>query len=295
MATYYGCESLMSLPEGVSIRPMAMTDVPAGLGLCRASRWNQVARDWERFLTASPRGAAVATRDGRVVGSVATLPYESRFTWISMVLVDPAERGLGIGTALLEHGLSLADSSAVPRLDATPAGEVVYRPLGFVGEFALTRWRLDRRASVARHPDARPLDASDWPAVLSLDSPVFGAARGEHLRWLAEGAPEYAWVIERGGTIDAFLLGRYGHHRDQLGPIVARGPASAEALVASCLAAHPDGSFYLDAPDAHAGWRGWLSALGFINERPFLRMHRGKLAHPGQPALTFAIAGPEFG
>jgi hypothetical protein len=65
--------------------------------------------------------------------------------------------------------------------------------------------------------------------------------------------------------------------------------------VATCLAAHPRTSFYLDAPDAHEAWRDWLMATGFDTERPFLRMHRGPLRDPGRPDLTFAIAGPEFG
>ena len=34
---------------------------------------------------------------------------------------------------------------------------------------------------------------------------------------------------------------------------------------------------------------------GFAIERPFLRMHRGRLETPGDPSSIYAIAGPEFG
>ncbi len=275
---------------------MTAADVPAGLALCRASRWNQVERDWHRFLAASPDGAAVAERHGRIVGTVATLPYESRFTWISMVLVDPAERGQGIGTRLLAHGLSLVESGVAARLDATPAGEAIYRPLGFVEEFALTRWRLDQRASsLAGDPLARPLEPRDWPAILALDAPAFGVSRADHLAWLADGAPHYAWVLDGQGTIGACLFGRHGHDRDQLGPLIARDRRSAETVLATCLAAHPEREFYVDAPDAQPGWRDWLTKIGFTAERPFLRMHRGQLASAGRPEAVFAITGPEFG
>jgi GNAT superfamily N-acetyltransferase len=296
MAPYYECDLTRPLPDGVSFREMTLADVPAGLALCRASGWNQVGRDWERFLSASPRGTAVAVSNGRVVGSVATLPYDDRFAWISMVLVNPAERGRGIGTALLERGLALVPPGMTPRLDATPAGESVYRPLGFVGEYTLSRWQLDtRRQRPAAHPDVRGLDSRDWPAMLDLDAPAFGARRESQLRWLASGAAAYAWVHAADGVITGFLLGRYGHRRDQLGPLVARNRASAEALVSTCLAAHPDRSFYLDTPDRHVEWAGWLSGLGFTIERPFLRMHRGPLADAGRPDIVFAITGPEFG
>ncbi len=284
------------LPDGVSFREMTLADVPAGLALCRASGWNQVGRDWERFLSASPHGTGVAVSNGRVVGSVATLPYDDRFCWISMVLVDPNERGRGIGTALLERGLGLVPPGMTPRLDATPAGESVYRPLGFVGEYALSRWQLDpRRKTLGAHSDVRRLDSRDWPAILDLDAPAFGARRESQLRWLASGAADYAWVHAADGVMNGFLLGRYGHQCDQLGPLVARNRASAEALVSTCLAAHPGRSFYLDTPDRHAEWARWLSALGFTIERPFLRMHRGPLADSGRSDNVFAITGPEFG
>jgi len=54
-----------------------------------------------------------------------------------------------------------------------------------------------------------------------------------------------------------------------------------------------DGLSFLE--DEREAWRGVLSGLGFAIERPFLRMHRGPLTAPGQPASVFTIAGPEFG
>src|SRR5262245_25611282 len=115
----------MLLPSGVSIREMTTDDVGAGLQLCRASRWNQTAHDWRFSLPAAPHGAIVAQEGGRVIGTVATLPY-GPFTWISMVLVDPAARGRHVGTTLLQRGLDLAGADATARLDATPAGEPIY-------------------------------------------------------------------------------------------------------------------------------------------------------------------------
>ena len=45
----------------------------------------------------------------------------------------------------------------------------------------------------------------------------------------------------------------------------------------------------------HALWRAELVERGFAIERPFLRMHRGRLETPGEPSQTYAITGPEFG
>src|SRR5215475_6038359 len=120
-------------------RDMTPADVAAGLALTRAARWNQTEREWELFLRLSPEGCRVAVIDERVVGTVATARYEDRFAWIGMVLVDPAERGQGIGSRLMAEALDVLKDMPSIRLDATPAGHAVYRKLDFVDEYRLSR------------------------------------------------------------------------------------------------------------------------------------------------------------
>jgi GNAT superfamily N-acetyltransferase len=281
---------------GISIRQMTVADIPAGLSLCRASGWNQTERDWLHFLTAAPHGALVAEENGAVIGTVATLPYGS-FSWISMVLVDPKARGRGVGMLLLHRGVALVPEGAAARLDATPAGEVLYRQLGFVGEYSLARWFRDAGASrPVPAASGRPLERADWPAVRGLDLHAFGASRSALLERLAHDAPEYAWVLERkSGGLQGFMFGRHGHVREHLGPLVADSHDSARTLVESCLASLPDRAVFIDVPDHQAAWRDALSRAGFAMERPFLRMYRGRLIAPGEPSVIFAISGPEFG
>jgi GNAT superfamily N-acetyltransferase len=290
----------MSSLLDVSIRQMIESDIPAGLALCRASRWNQTERDWRHFLVAAPRGALVAVENGLVVGTVATLPY-GPFTWISMVLVDPAARDRGIGTLLLNRGLELVPHGSVARLDATPAGEVIYRKLGFVGEYGVARLFLD--ASQGLNPSryrapasgVRPLGKDDWRTLLDTDAGAFGASRAGLLRELAADAPEYAWVDEHEGRLCGYMLGRHGHVREQLGPLVADSSETASGLLEACLTATPGRSVFIDVPDEQRAFRETLAHLGFAIERPFLRMHRGPLTAPGRPSNVYAITGPEFG
>ena len=285
----------MFLPNGVSVRDMTPDDIAAGLALCRASKWNQTEQDWQFFLTAAPHGALVAQEDGRVIGTVATLPYGS-FTWISMVLVDPVARGKHVGTALLHRGLELVGADATARLDATPSGEAIYRTIGFAGEYRLARWFLDvTPPPIARRSSARLLARADWPAIREMDQRAFGASRLGLLQRLADEAPEYARVIPRGSNVQGYLFGRHGHNREHLGPLVADSPDTAAALLESLLAEQSGRCFYLDVPDDRQEWRDVLSRMGFAIERPFLRMHRGRLETPGDPSSIYAIAGPEFG
>ena len=285
---------------------MTVSDIPAGLALCRAARWNQTARDWEFFLSFAPLGALVAAEQGRVVGTVATVPY-GPFAWISMVLVDPASRGRGIGRLLLERGLELVPERAAARLDATPAGEPLYRSLGFTAEHGLARWLVEPRngeqrpgaATAAVHANGahavRRLMEPDWRLILPMDRLVFGARRDALLERMSQEAPEYAWVFEVNERIRGYMFGRHGHVREHLGPLVADTRESAQVLLDACLASHPDRSFFIDAPERDDGWAGVLRDLGFAVERPFLRMSRGPLSAPGNPSVVYAVAGPEFG
>src|SRR5688500_8130194 len=98
-------------------RPMVEGDVPAGLYLCRAAGWNQTADDWELFLKLSPDGCRVAVDDrGKVRGTVATVRYEDRFSWIGMVLVDPAMQRQGIGIQLLRESLQVLSEEETIKL-----------------------------------------------------------------------------------------------------------------------------------------------------------------------------------
>ncbi len=280
----------------ITYRTMTTGDIDAGLRLCRAARWNQLRRDWEMFLARSPEGCRVACSSGEVVGTSATIRYGGRFSWVGMVLVDPAQRGQGTGTRLLIEALDVLKDEASVRLDATPAGERIYRNCDFLEEYWLSRMQatVDKINPVAA-PEVRRATLHDMRAIALLDGEAFGADRGFLLEWLLEGAPEYAWVCSEGTAVSGFLFGRHGFNYEHLGPLVAQTPEAARALLSASLAHLSGRSVILDAPQSSTTWLDWLASLGFIEQRPFIRMYKGSLDFPGNPGIQYAILGPEFG
>ena len=268
--------------------------IPDGLRLCRAAGWNQTARDWAQFLDATPDGARIATAEGRVVGTAATIRYGGAFAWIGMVLVDPAARGRGIGTRLFDEALGLLSDIPVARLDATPAGYPLYLRRGFEEEYRVER--MTNTSAASRQPLAagvRAIRPDDVARMLSLDVTAFGAARGSMLRWMLEGAPQLAWLADDGRRVRGFVLGRHGHAFDHVGPVVAEDVDTAAALTAAALAATAR-PIVLDATPHVPGWREWLTSRGFVGQRALIRMTKGTppVANTHQ---QFAILGPEFG
>ena len=109
------------------------------------------------------------------------------------------------------------------------------------------------------------------------------------------GAPEYALIVQSGGTLAGYLFGRHGHQFEHLGPIVASDARLAEAMTAVCLSRHRGRRFIIDAACHAEEWMQFLVGAGFCEQRPFVRMYHGGAPPFGQPAQQFAVLGPEFG
>ncbi|MEK7360700.1 MAG: GNAT family N-acetyltransferase, partial [Pseudomonadota bacterium] len=135
---------------------------------------------------------------------------------------------------------------------------------------------------------------ADWPQILALDLPAFGASREALLRSLARRLPEAALVAGRGEKICGFLLGRDGREARQLGPLVAEDLYTAQALLSLALSRVP-APLYMDIVDRHTGLRNWAQKQGFSVQRPFTRMVYGTERAPGNNETVMLVAGPELG
>jgi Acetyltransferase (GNAT) domain len=206
-----------------------------------------------------------------------------------MMLVDPAERRTGLGSKLLSTALAATHGAPCVGLDATPAGQPLYRRFGFTGHCALVRMKATVVASTPSGA-VRPLLAADLPAVCRMDCEIFGADRSRLLSSLFTRAPELAWILPD----RAHCFGRPGHLYTQIGPVVAADQAAARDVLTHCLSRLNRRTVAIDASSLHPEWLAWLSSAGFVEERPFLRMFLPGHVHPGDPARQYAICGPEF-
>ena len=283
------------------IRVMTSEDIPAGMRLKEFAGWNQSAADWQRFLDASNDGCFVAEIDGAVCGTAATISFEDRFAWIGMVLVDPAHRGHGIGTALLQKTIAYLDASGIPtiKLDATPAGKPIYEKLRFLTEYEIERWELRRPAETPAANDATPAEAPMPPPLLErlcqTDREVFGADRGALLRSIHSHNPQFTDGLWNAGAVEAYAFGRSGSFADHLGPWVAATEESARRMLQQFLRRSLRNVVVVDCSMIRPFTERLLQEVGFTQARPLTRMYRGENRFPGRPDLICAILGPEFG
>ena len=272
---------------GVEALPaLSDADLEALGRLVADSGWNQTADDWSLFAA---QGSIVVLRDAdrRIVASGAVLPMGARAAWISMILVTPGARGQGLGRTVFAHCLdAVRRSGRTPMLDATPAGEALYRQFDFSTLWRLTRWQ---RAAQSAAATASRREATDIAPLAALDADALGFAREAVLFDLAH--REGSRVLRRA---DDFAIVRAGRIAHQIGPLLATGEAAAAGLLGDVVASLP-GPVFIDVPDDRPLLRAWLADAGFTAQRSFARMAAGADAPDGQRAFIHAIAGPEFG
>jgi GNAT superfamily N-acetyltransferase len=286
----------MAPTEALHLTPLGEDSIPGCMALSAEAGWNQTPDDWAMFLR---HGTVFGLVDAGVpAASGAILPYPRDFAWISLVLVTAKRRRERIGTRILETCCAaIARRDLVAMLDATPAGERVYRPLGFEPMFGLKRWQSlgvgSDGVGTAKLPTGiRPMTADDMAAAVTLDAAAFGVERQFLLDDLFGRERALAFVTEK--DVRGFVLARPGRLATQIGPLIAADENVAAALLSAALDSIR-GPLFLDLADHWSGLARLLQQHGFTEQRPFLRMGMRRHAPFGDPARTFVIAGPEFG
>jgi GNAT superfamily N-acetyltransferase len=281
----------MASIDALRLTPLTERDINGCMALSAEAGWNQNPDDWALFM----RHGTVFGLAGEGAEPVATgaiLPYPQDFAWISMVLVTVSRRRERIGTRILEACCEeITRHHLVAVLDATPAGERVYRPLGFEPIFKLSRWQGVGSGAAVLPPGIRPMQDRDIAAIATLDAAAFGARRPFLIENFFRRAPHLAFATD---DASGFVLARPGRVATQIGPVVATDDAVAAKLLAASLDA-ACGPVLLDLADRWDHLGALLARRGFTVQRPYLRMGLGRALPFGDPDRTFIVAGPEFG
>ena len=275
--------------ETSDIIDLGTRHLEGALALSEEAHWNQVAADWRMLISA---GSAIGIEgpDGWLIASALALPYGDAFGWVSMVLVTKDWQRKGLATRLLQSCIErLEGTGLTPVLDATPAGEGVYRPLGFLPHFGFQRWVHDDVESIAAPlPELQAISRSE---IKQLDEEIFGGDRGVVLDDLIKRSVKFSCMDAKA---TGYLLGRDGRVASQIGPVLASCTSDALEMLDYALT-DLSGRVFIDACDHQPEFVSRLTQYGFTPQRSFLRMAKGQENSFGDPSRMFAMAGPELG
>lgn len=160
----------------------------------------------------------------------------------------------------MEHVLAEAGDTPLT-LHATPNGQPLYDQLGFTetGRAEMVRGLFTFTTPAPAVP-VRPATAEDLQAILRLDREVFGLDRTHVITRLPAFA-DHLRVAEEDGRITGFAAAWPNMDTHVVGPLIARDPATAQALIAS-LAAATDRPLRTDIDVRHAALLSWVKENG---------------------------------
>jgi len=277
---------------------MTGEDLSQALALSVAEGWNQTERDWRLLLENLDNICIVAERDKIVAGTATALVHSGKIAWIGMVIVDKALRGQGAGKMLMTRIIEKLKHIESIKLDATPAGQPLYKNLGFIDEYRILRMTNQSLKPFGYIPVITVNDISVDDIVndiFSLDEKIFGVARSYLLEKLIKEFPERSFTIRTGSKLNGYISGRDGTRFDYIGPLCADSFETARALISKSLKTLIGKSVALDVPERHVDFIKWLESIGFVRQRHFIRMYLDKNPYPGIPGSQYLISGPEYG
>jgi len=248
----------------LQIRRLTLADKPvADALLCRAFAGINPGGMVEREVALAPETCWLACLDGVAIGLVCAIQYD-QISYIGPMAVSPDHQGKGIGRALLEwliDGLERRGSTTM-LLDATEAGEPLYRKFGF-REIAHT-FEMGRHAGlgITQLPGLGLFDQA-----ARMDCDWFGANRERMLRRLLEDEGAALYHADGGYLISQTKV---------LGPFAALEPGIGAELLDRALAAGAVASRVL-APVENRAAERLLTSRGFQVQREVKHMRRGSL------------------
>ncbi|MFF0475253.1 GNAT family N-acetyltransferase [Streptomyces sp. NPDC004284] len=242
------------------IRRLTPKDLLACADLSENRGWLREEHKWGLLLTAGTGyGIDDPEGPGLAAGSVVT-SYGPGLAAIGMVLVAERYARQGLGRRLMQHVLAEAGDTPLT-LYATANGQPLYEQLGFT-ETSRSEMVCGRFTFTAPAPDVpvRPATAEDLPAILRLDHEVFGLDRTHMITRLPAFA-DHLRVAQDGGEIIGFAAAWPNMDTHVIGPLIARDPGTAQALIAS-LAAATDRPLRTDIDVRHTSLLGWAKENG---------------------------------
>jgi ribosomal protein S18 acetylase RimI-like enzyme len=282
-----------------AIRPMRTADIASAIKLSKAEGWNQTEKDWKLFIENPGNVCLLAEFDNNVIGTTTAINYSNKIAWIAMVLVDKEYRGRGVSKSLLTNILQQLQSCTSVKLDATAAGQEVYKKFDFCDEYEIARLTKVAVKDVTSDSQNDELPnrvlLTDIPEIISFDENVFGANRCALMEYMVREYPGKAWLLKRNERVTGIALGRDGNKYHHIGPVLASNAADAKILITKALKELSNQPVVVDVLSDKVDLLEWLLSIGFVKQRQFIRMYKKHNPFAGHIDKQFLICGPEFG
>ena len=270
------------MSDAITLVPFDDSHLAGAVRLSQQAGWRQRQEDWA-FVAALSRGVA-AVADGRVVGTALCSEFAMQ-TAISMVVVDEAFRGRGLGRRLMEAVMAISDGKPMT-LSATVEGQPLYESLGFVPIGRIVQMQgIVRQVPPVAAMAMRDATEADLDRMVAMDHDACGADRRPLFQqFLTVGRI----FLSESGLVVLRAFGR----GEVAGPVIARDGDTARALIAACAVA---GQYLRVDTTPETGLESFLRDLGLDHTGGGTAMRHGPPRNAPRDYKTYALASQALG
>jgi GNAT superfamily N-acetyltransferase len=275
----------------VSISPMTRDDLDFAIALTDAENWGYLRSDFERQISLFPNGCFVARGTLRRLGIITTTRHGD-FGFMGTLTVMKSHRSKGIGKALFARALAHLQEGGSKTIELNGVFPTVslYRRLGFQDKYLSPR--LTRPPSPC---DGRPeqLLTVTTDEIVRFDREHLRIDRGAVLARYCEDFRDSVFAIGDGQLSAYAIVKLRTNSRMAVGPLVAKNPEAAIALIKTIVSRFHDRTILIVVPEMKTLFLQALVAAGFVHQCPWLRMYSGTRLDSDNCA--YGIISPEKG
>ena len=233
------------------------------LQLAAAEGWRPGVGDGESFYAADSTGFFVGELNGRKIGTVAAVKYDSNFAFGGLFIVEKAYRGQGYGQVLLNTAIASCGQRNIA-LDSIAEYSDLHTRNGFKKMWTNRRFEIDPLVALPiMEPNppkssvtVKPTAEIDFSQLAKYDEVMFGASRHSFLKkWIAGSQSNGFAAVSSAGELLGYIVIRktmVGGEGYRIGPLFADMLDTARMLLMNALkvvsSTTDDRLVYIDVP-----------------------------------------------
>jgi len=234
------------------IRPATRKELDIAVEWAAKEGWNPGLHDADVFWETDPKAFLVLEKDGKVVGTVSGVSYNSAFGFAGFFIIKPEFRNRRLGATLANHMLKTLATrlkkGAAIGIDGVFNMQPTYVKWGF--KFSHRNLRMEGVGAKMNYSEkVQRIKSEDFVQISVLDKQCFGFGRDGFLKgWLAM-PDSLALKFQSGSEILGFGVIRKCRKGFKIGPLFTDGLATADELF-KAFSTHAQGQpIYLDIPE----------------------------------------------
>ena len=233
-----------------TIRQMLKEEAEEIFNWGKREGWNCGLHDWDIMYDINPKGYLVGVLDGKVIGCIAAVHYEGKYSHLALLMVEPEYRGRGYGLALWKHALNYLNEEVgvdCIGLDAVLEREKDYQNWGFRSYYKIFgyTYKVDKKFT-RPYPS---IDERHFADIAEYDLKIFKVNRASFLHDYIFKTEAKTAVAYEGNRLVGFTVARPCWRGYKACPIFADTTEVAKGLLESVLADLPGQMVTIEVPE----------------------------------------------